>query len=47
LQSVVDDKDGDNKEFDDIDGLINRFRNLKNENRKLMLRVYFAFYNYV
>ena len=41
LQSVVEDKDGggDNKEFEDIDALINRFRNLKNENKKLMLRV--------
>jgi hypothetical protein len=40
LEKVVNDKDGENKEFDDIDALQNRFRNLKNENKKLMARVF-------
>ena len=39
LESVVNDKNGDNKEFEDIEALQNRFRNLKNENKKLMNRV--------
>ena len=30
---------GDNKEFQDIDDLQNRFKNLKSENQKLMKRV--------
>ena len=43
LESVVNDKNGtgDNKEFDDIEALQNRFKNLKSENEKLMKRVRF------
>lgn len=40
LEAVVQDKsNGENKEFEDIQGLQDRFQNLKNENRKLMARV--------
>lgn len=38
LEEVVNDS-GENKEFDDIEDLQNRFKNLKNENAKLMKRV--------
>jgi hypothetical protein len=38
LEDVVNDS-GDNKEFQDIDELQNRFKNLKSENMKLMKRV--------
>jgi chromosome segregation ATPase len=38
LEDVVNDS-GDNKEFQDIDELQNRFKNLKSENQKLMKRV--------
>ena len=34
---------GDNKEFQDIDDLQNRFKNLKSENQKLMKRVSFHY----
>jgi hypothetical protein len=37
LQQVIEEKD-ENKEFDDIEALQHRFRNLKNENIKLMNR---------
>ena len=37
LEDVVNiDKQGDNKEFEGINDLQDRFKNLKNENRKLM-----------
>lgn len=39
LEKVVNDKEGEDKEFEDIDALQNRFKNLKNENKKLMQRV--------
>ena len=40
LEDVVNiDKQGDNKEFEGINDLQDRFKNLKNENRKLMQRV--------
>ena len=38
LEQVVNDKNGDNKEFEDIEALQNRFKNLKSENEKLMKR---------
>ena len=45
LESVVNDKGGTagdgNKEFEDIEALQNRFKNLKSENEKLMRRVSF------
>ncbi len=39
LEKVVGDKNGENKEFQDIEELQNRFKNLKNENKKLMHKV--------
>ena len=39
LEQVVNEKDGQNKEFENIEALQNRFKNLKNENKKLLLRV--------
>jgi hypothetical protein len=42
---VVDDKDGANNEFVDIDDMIKRFISLKNENKKLMMRVFYYFTN--
>ena len=37
LEDVISDKN-DNKEFDDIEALKNRFRNLRKENERLMER---------
>lgn len=39
LEKVVGDKNGENKEFQDIEELQNRFKNLKNENEKLVKKV--------
>ena len=36
LEDVVDDKVEDNKEFEDIDSLKNRFNNLRQENQRLL-----------
>ena len=39
LESIVNDKNSDTKEFEQIADLENRFHNLKQENKKLMNRV--------
>jgi hypothetical protein len=39
LESVVNHKNGDSKEFEDIEELQKMFKNLKNENENLMKRV--------
>ena len=39
LEEVVYDKNDDNREFEDIDKLQDRFKNLRRENETLMKRV--------
>ena len=43
LESIVNDKNSDTKEFEQIADLENRFHNLKQENKKLMNRVSLIF----